>query len=130
MKKIIPILLIAIAFCGIVLSMNLIFSNDISTYTQDPQIIGAQKNNDENNSSSNNSVHESDYISAIDNDFMYMLKQYGGKLAVFKYGENEPYEVTDIFVHNLPEYDVQLLSEGIKISDDSELAKRLEDYTS
>lgn len=61
---------------------------------------------------------------------LYILKDYHGRLALYKYGENAPYEVFDIQVKSLPETDVKKLKNGINISDEKELEQLINDYTS
>ena len=58
---------------------------------------------------------------------MYTVKEYGGKVAVYTQGCREPTEVYDIYVHLLPENDIELLRKGIAIQDDYDLRKTLED---
>lgn len=58
---------------------------------------------------------------------MYTIKEYGGKVAVYTQGSREPTEVYDIYVHLLPENDIELLRKGIAIQDDYDLRKTLED---
>lgn len=61
----------------------------------------------------------------------YTVKEYDGKIAVFKNGESAPLEIIDgIFVRDLPTYDRELLSEGIYAENEAALQKLLEDYDS
>ena len=58
----------------------------------------------------------------------YVVKEYGGKVAVFLPQESEPLAVYEVYVHLLPENDIELLRKGIVVNDDLQLAKTLEDF--
>lgn len=60
----------------------------------------------------------------------YILKLHNGRVAVFNEGESVPAQITDISGRSLREYDHELLTEGIIVVGDIELAMRLEDYGS
>lgn len=64
----------------------------------------------------------------VPTDTIYILKEYGGRLAVFVPDENEPLAVYDVYVHLLPENDIEILRKGIKITSDYALQKALEDF--
>lgn len=57
----------------------------------------------------------------------YIIKEYGGKVAVFVPEGTEPLAVYEIYVHLLPENDIELLRKGIPVNDDLALSKKLED---
>lgn len=62
---------------------------------------------------------------------LYTVGEYEGKVAVFLYGKSEPQQVLEeVRVKNLPEYDQQLLQEGIPIYSEEELASLIEDFDS
>lgn len=58
----------------------------------------------------------------------YIIGIYKGYVAVFKYGSDTPFKITDVPVSTLTEGDILILTKGIKVADDDELTKRLEDY--
>ncbi len=58
----------------------------------------------------------------------YIIKEYGGKLAVYPPDENEPLAVYDIYIHLLPENDIELLRYGISVYSELELQRKLEDF--
>ena len=60
----------------------------------------------------------------------YVLKDYDGRLAVFKSGLDKPEMVFDVFVKNLPQYDQTALQKGIAAKDIEELNRLIEDYIS
>ena len=60
----------------------------------------------------------------------YIIKQYNGKVAVFKEGSNTPNQVFDVFVDTLPQVDAQALQSGILVTGDEDLKRLIEDYTS
>lgn len=58
----------------------------------------------------------------------YVVKEYGGKIAVFCPDEDQPIAVYEVYVHLLPENDIEILRKGIKVDDDYTLIKTLEDF--
>ena len=67
---------------------------------------------------------------SVDNDIQptYIVKEYGGKIAVFVPQDDEPLAVYEVYVHLLPENDIELLRKGISVDDDFSLQKTLEDF--
>lgn len=59
----------------------------------------------------------------------YIIGIYSGYVAVYKYGEDMPVQITNVPVAELTEGDILLLTKGIGVADEQELNKRLEDYT-
>lgn len=90
----------------------------ISTATFGSDIRGNQPQNPQGQNAANN-VSEPAYIIGI----------YKGYVAVFKYGNGIPFRITDVPVSTLTEGDKLILAKGIRVADDDELNKRLEDYT-
>lgn len=62
--------------------------------------------------------------------YLYTVRDYNGKVAVIRRGEETPYEIFDTYTASLPEVDQQELKEGIRIYSDRQLQKAIEDYTS
>ncbi len=62
-----------------------------------------------------------------DNDFTYILREYEGKIAVYR--EDELIDVTDISTKFLPENDRRDIENGIEISSRQELFRLLEDFS-
>ena len=60
----------------------------------------------------------------------FTVKEYEGKIAVYKNDENNPYIVYDAYVSLLPDQDIQRLKEGIVTDDKKYLQSVIEDYTS
>lgn len=61
----------------------------------------------------------------------YVVKEWGGKLAVFRQGESHPEMVyEDVAVITLPPEEQKRLQEGIFLPDRASLNRLLEDYTS
>ena len=58
----------------------------------------------------------------------YTVKEYGGKLAVFTQNEPTPIAVYEVYIHLLPENDIELLRKGIPVEDDYALLKTLENF--
>lgn len=61
---------------------------------------------------------------------MYWLREYEGRLAVFRDGTDTPVQIIDLDVRTLPPYDQGLLQSGIAADSEQELSRLLEDYTS
>lgn len=59
-----------------------------------------------------------------------ILTEWEGKLAVFVEGYSVPDEVFDVYISTFPEEEQVRLRQGIRVADDTELARYLEDYTS
>lgn len=57
----------------------------------------------------------------------YTLMDFGGKVAVFEDGKDEPMAVYDIYTHLLPENDIEMLRRGIHADTLSEVQSCLED---
>ena len=68
-------------------------------------------------------------ISSAESEIMagYTIMDYGGKVAVFEAGSEEPVMVYDIYTHLLPENDIELLRKGIHVDDMLQLQSLLED---
>lgn len=60
----------------------------------------------------------------------YIIKDYGGNIAVFENDEKKPFRITDIEVKNLPEADRKELKNGITAQNNEQLTTLLEDYLS
>lgn len=61
---------------------------------------------------------------------IFILGEHEGKLAVLSPDRATVYEVFDVYISTLPDYDKNLLQEGIKITAAEELRSLLEDYSS
>ncbi len=79
-----------------------------------------------NNDLNNRSVQ--DYSDFAEDYFT--IKEYEGKVAVYKNNETKPYVVYDSYVSLLPEQDIELLKKGIVTDDKLYLQSVIEDYTS
>lgn len=58
----------------------------------------------------------------------YIVKKYNNQVAIFKEGEETPFEILDININSLPETDQKALEAGISIKDADKLRKLIEDY--
>lgn len=63
-------------------------------------------------------------------EYEYLLKDYGGRLAVFKRGAASPDMIFDVYVKSLPDFDRNQLQTGVTAKNYSELVGLIEDYTS
>lgn len=60
---------------------------------------------------------------------VYVLKEHEGRIGVFTGGE-EPDMMLDVLVKYLPDYDRELLREGISVDSYERLVSLIEDYSS
>ena len=60
----------------------------------------------------------------------FTIKEYDGKIAVYKNNEESPYVVYDAYVSLLPQQDAERLKKGIVTDDKNYLQSVIEDYTS
>lgn len=65
-----------------------------------------------------------------DSATVFVVKDYGGKVAVFLKNENEPFIILDTLTSFLPETDVTALQQGIEVIGSTALRELLEDFTS
>ncbi len=63
-------------------------------------------------------------------NYQYTIKDYKGRIAVFKYGKELPLEIYEIYTDSLPKSDSNKIHSGINITDEKELEKMIEDYIS
>lgn len=63
-------------------------------------------------------------------EYVYMLREYEGRIGVFQYGSEEPEQILDVPVKYLPEYDQVQMAQGIPCHSYQELTALMEDYTS
>lgn len=60
----------------------------------------------------------------------YTVKEYEGKVAIFRDNETEPFNIYNSYVSVLPDSDQKKLKKGITVSSTEELQEIIEDYTS
>lgn len=74
---------------------------------------------------------EKDDVNATDSvSYLYTLTEYNGKIALYKNGFSMPIEIFDVNINSLPQSDRELIKNGIHASNDSEIQRFIEDYTS
>ncbi len=59
----------------------------------------------------------------------FVLKEYNGKLGLFRGDAPSPYQTLDFDITYLSEYDRELLKQGIAVGTQNELDMLIEDYT-
>lgn len=57
------------------------------------------------------------------------VREHEGKLAVYRYGETEPYMTMDVRVSMLPSHDRDRFGEGVDIYTETELKRLVEDFS-
>lgn len=62
------------------------------------------------------------------NEYKFLVKEDSGVIKVFKNGDKTPINVIDKEVEYLPEYDQNMLKNGIYLYSSDDLNKVLEDY--
>lgn len=63
-------------------------------------------------------------------EFLYIVSEYKGKVAVYKYDSKTPLEIYDTYTDSLPESDRIYLKQGIEVKSEEELEDLIEDLTS
>ena len=58
----------------------------------------------------------------------YLLRDNGGRLALYAADGSGPLAEYDIYTRLLPEQDFLALQQGVAVADETELQRRLEDY--
>jgi hypothetical protein len=66
----------------------------------------------------------------LEPEYMYVIKEHEGRVAVFPAGATEPELVLDVLVRYLPDLDRKQMQEGVPVKDYDELVALLEDYSS
>lgn len=61
---------------------------------------------------------------------VYILKELDGKIAVYQKGIINPVKITDTYLCNLPEYDIERIKVGVEVHGKTALRVALEDYCS
>lgn len=64
------------------------------------------------------------------NEISYYLKDYNGKIAVFKGNSEVPYHIYDVFTDSLPKEDSEAIKYGIEAHSENELKNLVADYLS
>lgn len=77
-----------------------------------------------------NSPQEALPAAETSNETTYILREYEGKLAMFRDYSDMPGRVYDFDVSLLTDYDRELLKQGIALPSERELERLLEDLTS
>lgn len=78
-------------------------------------------------SSSNNNVYI-EIPGATTISSIYVIKEYDGKVAVFKYDSSSPVQILDCKINSLPPDAAEALATGIVVSGEYELQKIIEAY--
>lgn len=73
-------------------------------------------------------IYENEEIS--NQNETYIIKEYDGKVAVFKNKEKTPSTIYESYISLLPIEDQQKLLNGIKVDNTTDLQRIIEDYTS
>jgi len=80
-----------------------------------------------------NDVNEQDMQPVYEDEqeeYLYVVRDFNGKVAVFKIGNDVPEYVFNVYTNALPALDQQQLGEGIYAKNDYELRGLIEDYSS
>lgn len=60
----------------------------------------------------------------------YVIKEYKGRIALFVNNNELPKETYEIFTSSLPSEDAEKIRKGITVTNENDLQRILEDYTS
>ena len=131
--QILALIILIIIIC--VQTLNILFS-DYFNPAQDhiPEYTGTANENKSTGASQQKPEIISDSNaaeqSAHEPDIIFILGEINGKLAILGPDRETVHEIFDVYINTLPEYDRNLLIEGIKITTAEELGSLLEDYSS
>ncbi len=78
----------------------------------------------------NNDIKEYENEQNLSQQEIYTIKEFEGKIAVFKNSDTSPITVYEAYTSLLPEQDRQRLQKGISVDNTTDLQKIIEDYTS
>lgn len=59
----------------------------------------------------------------------YTVREYEGRLAVFRYGETEPFTTMDVRAAMLPDHDREQFRKGVDLYSEKELKQLMEDFS-
>ncbi|MDR2655737.1 MAG: hypothetical protein LBC56_06660 [Oscillospiraceae bacterium] len=76
------------------------------------------------------SSFESAPSALAENEYLYIVREFEGRLAVFEKGRVNPKIVYSVYTSHLPAADRQRLAQGIPAKDERELRLIIEDYSS
>jgi len=62
------------------------------------------------------------------NEKVYTLKEFNGKLAIYESTQNSPIEILDVYISSLPERDAQKIKNGISADSLNKIYEIAEDY--
>jgi len=107
-------------------------SNQNSGVNSAQSPAGINNNKKEKINDNNNNIEKNNDINNINNnhEVIFILGESNGKLAVLSPDGQTVYETYDVYINTLPDYDKNLLLNGIKIQTIEELNSLLEDYGS
>ena len=90
-----------------------------------------EKNNSNGENINNNAINIDNNDNINNNsEILFILGENNGRLAVLSPDGQTVYETYDVYINTLPDYDKNLLLNGIKIKTAEELRSLLEDYSS
>ena len=79
----------------------------------------------------NNDIEKREIEELTDNTpTYYTVKEYDGKVTIFRNEDTQPLNIYDSYVSVLPQSDQEKLKSGITVSNTDDLQKVIEDYTS
>ena len=76
------------------------------------------------------SVAQSSEEQSEQENLTFIIKEYEGKVAVFKGQASEPLFISDVSINSLPLTDKEILEKGIEVTSERELNRLIEDYCS
>lgn len=112
----------------ILLSLFIIRGNR-PTYTNDSNINKEAKIGQDLTNLNTSEKNSENSDKPTEEEFEYILKEFNGKIAVFKKDESIPNYIFNVYINNLPQGDQKDLSKGIYVKDDMELNRLTEDYS-
>lgn len=78
----------------------------------------------------NNDIERKENDENTKHQEIYTIREYEGRVAVFKNTDKVPFAIYEAYTSLLPEQDRQKLKNGIQVDNTTDLQKIIEDYTS
>lgn len=124
------LILICFLFAVIIIQTVNIISNLSGAKTDSAEKSFKNTENLSTGANNNQNITENNINNIeTESNIIFILGENNGRLAILSPDKNKVYEVFDVYINTLPDFDKNLLTAGIKIKSTEELRSLLEDYS-